>query len=350
MFIENFTVSQEDTVEHILNVVNKGGRGIAFICDKNKLIAVVTDGDIRRYIMRGGNLKSRVHGIANYYPKCIFIETLFKTNIFEYMKENRISAVPIVNKNKEIIQVMMLNGDIIYRKPLIKNDVIVMAGGKGTRLLPYTKILPKPLMPVGEKTILELIFEQFLPFGFRKFFLILNYKKELIKAYFNELDVKYPIEFINETEYLGTGGGIKLLEGKIKETFFLTNCDILISEDYAEILKYHKKQSNIITLVCANNKFTIPYGTVELTKNGYVNALKEKPTFSFLSNSGLYVIEPRFFNYIKKEQFVHITDVIQTCIQAGEKVGVYSINEDAWMDMGQLESLETMRIAWSERE
>jgi NDP-sugar pyrophosphorylase family protein len=221
--------------------------------------------------------------------------------------------------------------------------VVIMAGGKGTRLYPYTQILPKPLIPIGEKTITELIMDHFEAFGCKHFDMIVNYKKNFIKSFFIDNEQKRNVDFIEEPQYLGTGGGLKLLEGKYEASFFVTNCDIIVEEDYSEIMKYHKSENNVITIVSAMKNVTIPYGTIEVSDTGQVIKLNEKPNFSFLTNTGFYVLEPHFLDMIPHNTFIHITDVIQRCINMGEKVGVYPISENAWMDMGQLEELEKMR-------
>jgi len=185
--------------------------------------------------------------------------------------------------------------------------------------------------------------DHFEAYGCRHFDMILNYKKNFIKSFFIDNEKKRDVSFIEEPDFMGTGGGLKLLEGRYQDTFFVTNCDILIEEDYSDIIKYHKEQQNIITIVSAMKKTIIPYGTIELSEEGQVTKLNEKPSFSFLTNTGLYVLEPKFIERIPKDTFIHITDVIQECIDKGEKVGVYPISEHAWMDMGQMDELEKMR-------
>ena len=156
-----------------------------------------------------------------------------------------------------------------------------MAGGKGTRLAPFTNILPKPLIPIGDKTITEHIIDRFQRFGCHQFYVIVNYRKNFIKTYFTEQENSPDLFFIEELKFQGTGGGIKLLEGKIKETFFLTNCDILVDEDYSSILDYHKEKKNWITLVCATKNIEIPYGTVQVSHEGDRLSRKAKLSFSY---------------------------------------------------------------------
>lgn len=218
-----------------------------------------------------------------------------------------------------------------------------MAGGLGTRLHPYTKILPKPLIPIGEIPIVEHIINRFYIYGCRDFFLVVNHKKNMIKAYFYELDKDYKVSYADEEKPLGTGGGLSLLRGIINSTFILTNCDILIEEDYEKIYTFHKKEKNFITMVCSLKKIIIPYGVVEIGQNGEIKTMKEKPELSFLTNTGMYIVEPRVIDELEDNQPIGFPDIIEKYKQAGEKIGVYPIGENNWLDMGQLDAMEEMR-------
>lgn len=341
LILEDFMVSEEDSVLQVMRIIDKNGRGIAFVCDNGNLLAVVTDGDIRRYIIHNGDLNNSINHIANYTPKYVFQDEIISYD--KYMKKNFITAIPVISRDKKLLSIHFLNDGQALKKRKVKAPVVIMAGGKGTRLYPYTQILPKPLIPVGDKTITELIMDRFEAFDCKAFDLIVNYKKNFIKSYFTDNEVTRNVQFIEEKEYYGTGGGLKLLEGKYSEPFFMTNCDILLEEDYYEIMNTHKEANNIITIVAATKNVTIPYGTIQVSDTGQVQQLKEKPNFSFLTNTGFYVISPEFLKRIPENTFIHITDIIQNCIKEGDKVGIYPVNESAWMDMGQLEELEKMR-------
>lgn len=173
--------------------------------------------------------------------------------------------------------------------------------------------------------------------------MIVNYKKNFVKSYFQDNDNQYDICFVEEPEFWGTAGGLKLVENKYQDTFFITNCDILIQADYGDIVEYHKKNKNIITIVCARKKVVIPYGIVETDSIGQLTGFREKPEFEFITNTGLYLVEPEFIHKIPSQTFIHITDVIQQCIEQGEHVGTYVIGERDWLDMGQLDELERMK-------
>lgn len=341
MDIKEYIVSENSTIMQALDIINKNGRGIAYVCEGTVLKATVTDGNVRRHILNNGNLNATVKEVANYSPKYIMRRDNIDHN--DFMKDNHISSVPILNSKNEIITIKFLHARPIHTSSSLNVPVVIMAGGKGTRLNPLTQVLPKPLIPVNDKTITEIIMNKFLEFGCDDFNMIVNYKKELIKTFFLDVEKEYQVSFIDENDYMGTGGGLKLLSGMFNSSFFMTNCDILVDEDYGEILRQHESDNRIVTMVCAMKNITIPYGTVEIDDNGLVKSLTEKPNITYMVNTGFYVINPRFLEYIPRNTFVHITDVIEMCIKKGEKVGVYPISETSWWDMGQFNELEKMQ-------
>ncbi len=260
------------------------------------------------------------------------------------MMKNSISAIPLLDNNKCVSDIIFLDeASKVEPRKNLDLPVVIMAGGLGTRLYPYTKILPKPLIPVGEKPITEHIINRFNSFGCKDFSLIVNHKKNMIKAYFNELEKDYSVNFAEETEFLGTGGGLSLLKEKISSPFFLTNCDVLIEADYNDIYNFHIKNENLITVVCALKNVTIPYGVFKLKENGEIDTITEKPTMNFLTNTGMYLVNERIISELEENKVISFPEIIDKYRDLGEKVGVYPISETSWMDMGQLEELEEMR-------
>jgi dTDP-glucose pyrophosphorylase len=342
MELSDIVVTEDITVLEAMDTINKNGYGTAFVCNDKKLLAVVTDGDIRRHILKNGNLNEPVKLIANYKP--LSLTQGASVDYTTFMMKHHITTIPIIDKSQKIISVQCLYKNTISKNIKLDTPVVIMAGGKGSRLYPYTDILPKPLIPIGDKTIIEHIMDHFEAFGCSKFDVIVNYKKNLIRSYFADIENKRNVDFIEEQQFYGTGGGLKLLAGKYTQPFFMSNCDIIIEEDYAKILDYHKSEQHIITIVSAMKNVTIPYGTIHINDNGQVLQLKEKPSFSFMTNTGLYIIDPAFLERIPDDTFIHITDVIQNCIDQGDKVGVYPISEQSWMDMGQIGELEKMKL------
>lgn len=181
---------------------------------------------------------------------------------------------------------------------------------------------------------------QFEGYGCSAFHVVVNYKKQLMKAYFNESSRHYDVIWYDEEKPLGTGGGLYLLRGKMEKTFFLTNCDILLQSDYASILQFHREHGNAITMVGAYKTMTIPYGVVDIGNEGVIEGMREKPELSFLTNTGMYIVEPQVLEDIPDNTPVSFPEIIEMQRQKGNKVAVYPVSEEDWMDMGQLAELE----------
>lgn len=341
MDVQDFLIDEESTMIEAMNQLDKVAKKVLFVTRDGKFTAALTDGDIRRWILKKGNLDAKIKYMANYNPKFIYLKD--KAQAKEYMKRKSIEAVPIVDENMNIISVASWTDEEYKTKKNLDIPVVIMAGGLGTRLYPYTKILPKPLIPIGEIPIAEHIINKFHKSGCKNFYLIVNHKKNMIKAYFNEIEKDYSVAYIDEDKPLGTGGGLSLLKGKIDTTFILSNCDILIEEDYEKIYEYHKKEKNLITMICSLKNIKIPYGVIEIGENGEIDSMREKPEISFFTNTGCYIGEPEVISGLKEEEDIGFPDIIEKYKNAGEKIGIYPISENSWMDMGQPDGMEEMR-------
>lgn len=341
MDVSEFLIDEELTMLKAMQQLDVVAKKILFVTRKDQLIASITDGDIRRWILKKGNLDVKVKKIANYDPK--FLLDKEKSKAKDFMTKNSIEALPIVDQEKKIVSIVFLNNEEVGGIKTIDIPIIIMAGGLGTRLYPYTKILPKPLIPIGEIPIVEHIINRFVLNGSHQFYLVVNHKKNMIKAYFNEIEKEYNMEFVDEDKPLGTGGGLSLLKGKLKSTFILTNCDILIEEDYEKIYNYHKSENNLITMVCSIKNIKIPYGVIEINENGEIERMKEKPEFSFFTNTGMYIVEPSVIEGLEDNKVIGFPDIIEYYKNTGSKIGIYPISENSWMDMGQLDEMEEMR-------
>ncbi len=346
MQIEDFIVPSDCSVIDAMKQIDRNVRGIVYVCEDGRITGSLTDGDIRRFILKNGDLGSSVGQIANRRMKALTENEKDKAQ--DVMRENGIRSVPVLDRHKRLREIYFEEG-VCREKQQLHLPLVIMAGGKGTRLHPYTRILPKPLIPVGEKTITEHIIGHFAEYGCTQVDMIINYKKNLIKAYFMDHEVTPKIHFVEEKEYLGTAGGLKLLEGRYESAFFMSNCDILVEEDYSDIVKFHRKQENMVTMVCAVKQVGIPYGTVEVSSDGCATAIHEKPEVSFITNTGLYLLEPEFLKHIPDHTFIHITDVIQKCIESGKRIGVYPVSEQRWLDMGQMDELKKMQSVLENR-
>ena len=316
------------------------------IVDKNKkLLGIFSDGDMRRYVLKNGDLNAPVSFAMNSNP--IVFKENEKDKLNSQLEKRSLLLYPIVNDLGEVIKIVYWDdkNSVIHPTQKLPNDVsvIIMAGGEGKRLYPYTKVLPKPLIPIGDLPICTHVIDSFRKFGCEDFTLVLNHKSNMIKAYYNDIANKdYNLSFVEESKFLGTAGGLSLLKGKIKNTCFVSNCDILVDADYSCIYKWHKKEHNLITLVCAIKEFEIPYGVRNSNPNGTIKSIEEKPAFSFLINVGVYLVEPEVINLMKDDEYMHMTDLAQQYINENKKVGVFPISSGDWLDMGQLKEMENM--------
>lgn len=342
---EDLFVSSETTIEHAIRKMDEVAKKILLIVEGRKLLGVITDGDIRRWILQNGKLEEAVGKIANFSPKYVFEKDYTKEEAGRLMSEHKIEGLPLVNEKKEVTSMVfwydIFDRDVSYYNQ-INTPVVIMAGGQGTRLRPYTKVLPKPLIPIGDKPILELLMERFRKFGCRNFYLSINYKANMIKAYFSDLERDYNIHYLQEDKPLGTAGSLHLLSGKLNESFFVNNCDILVDADYSDILEFHRKNKNKITIIASLKHYVIPYGVVEIGNNEDLKRIMEKPEYNFLVNTGMYLFEPEIIKSISADQFLQIPDLINNYLGKKEKVGIYPVSEKSWMDMGQLEELQAM--------
>lgn len=345
--LKNLIGFPEMTIVDAMEAIDHNAKGILFITDlAGHLIGCITDGDIRRWLIKTGNLKANIRGAMNQSPK--FVVDTDRRQAYFLMHQFKLTAIPVVNTEKKVIDAVFDEDRFIDQAVHVSDElrnvpVVMMAGGKGTRLYPYTKILPKPLIPIGDVPIAERIIDQFHSVGCRDFWLVVNYRKNMIKAYFNELDKDYRINYADEDTPLGTAGGLSLLKGKIKDTFILSNCDTLIEEDFRKIYNHHKEHHNMITMVCSLKNYHIQYGVVNLGEDGSIQSMEEKPTVSFFTNTGCYIVEPEVLNHIPDNTVVGFPDIISEYREEGAKVGVYPISEQSWLDMGQLDTLEDMQ-------
>lgn len=335
----SFCIDRWATVRDAMHQLDRTAKKILFAVDGIHLVASLTDGDVRRYLLSGGKMDDSVDKAANHHPKAAGS----REQAHEMFQNNGFLAIPIVNGNGELVDVAFEDESTAPVFPKLGLPVVIMAGGKGTRLDPFTRVLPKPLIPVGDVPIIEHIMERFMQYGCEDFHVIVNHKKQLIKAYFAENERQYLTSWYDEEEPLGTGGGLFLLKSEIYSTFFLTNCDILIQADYDDILRFHKENENAVTMVCAYKNLTIPYGVIEIGDNGTIKSMQEKPELSFLTNTGMYIVEPEILSDIEDNIPMSFPDIIEIQKNKGRRVAAYPISESCWLDMGQMTELKQMR-------
>jgi len=340
--LHNVFINKELNIRQVMEKIDENASKIALVVDdKTRLLGIITDGDIRRWILKSGSLNEKAYEIMNKEP--MFLKEGFDiSEARKIMNFKKASCIPVVNSENEVISAVWWEDffEEKYKKhEKIQVPVVIMAGGKGTRLEPFTKVLPKALIPIGDKSILEIIINKFIEHGCEEFYLSINYKANIIKTYFSDITYKYKLNYLEEKEFYGTAGSLSLLKNKLKETFFINNCDIIIEADYADILKNHKLNGNVVTIVGSMKNFKIPYGVIEIDESGKLLDIKEKPEFNFLVNTGMYLIEPEVLKLIPENRVFHFTDLVGICLEKKMKVGIYPITEKAWTDIGQTEEL-----------
>ncbi|MCF8296741.1 MAG: nucleotidyltransferase family protein [Saprospiraceae bacterium] len=311
---------------------------LLLVFDGTKFINIISIGDIQRAILKNIPLSTQIKDILRENTR-IAQEKDSLESVKETMKKYRMECMPVINDKMDLVNVYFWEEVFgLDQKRVIGKlnlPVVIMAGGKGTRLKPITNIFPKPLIPIGLKTIIEEIMDRFVEVGCSKFYISVNYKAETIKHYFEQLNNKvYHINYIQEEKPLGTAGSLFMLKEKIHSTFFVSNCDIIIKEDYSEILKYHNKNKNELTIVSALKHYPISYGTVETKEDGVLIELIEKPELTFQINTGMYILEPHLLSEIPENDFFHITNLIENIKNRNGKIGVFPVSEGSWKDIG----------------
>ena len=338
--MKDLTVSPTITIKQAMKNIDQTAEKCLLVVDEElKLLGTLTDGDIRRAILGGNKFSDAIQEFYNKKPITVNFENESKNDIKEIFLKHKVDLIPVVDGEFKLVGYKtwesVIGIEVPRKNQALNVPVVIMAGGKGTRLEPFTKVLPKPLVPINEKPIIEHIVEKFTAVGCLDFYLTVNYKGKILKAYFEELTPQYNVNFIDEPQPLGTAGSLRYLAGRFSEPFFVTNCDIIIRSDYNELYQFHIDNGFDITLVASAKDYIIPYGTCELNGAGYLSHINEKPKYEFLINTGLYIINPDMLAMIPENEFFHITHLIEVAKNAGKKVGVFPVDEDAWVDVGQ---------------
>ena len=332
-------VNKEDTILCVLKKMDHSKRKLMIVMDNELFASLISIGDIQRAIIKGIDLNSPIYQILR--DEVTFASSKDELHqIKERMRIRRNELMPIVSPTGELVKVIFWEDLFEEERPTktrvkLNLPVIIMAGGQGTRLKPLTNVLPKALIPIHRKTIIEEIMDRFVDCGCNDFFLSVNYKADIIRYYFDSLqNSEYHIDYLKEEKPLGTAGSLYLLKDKIRSTFFVTNCDIMVEQDYSEILNYHRENQNEITVVAAMKNYAIPYGTLTTREDGLLQTIEEKPDIIFKINTGFYILEPHIIRKIPQNQLYHITDLIGKLQKENRRVGVFPVSEKSWIDIG----------------
>lgn len=337
MQVTNRVIQEASNILEALKLMDSSKTKLLFVFKEDKFQGLLTIGDIQRAILNDTDLTSSISSILDKNKIYASVDEPIE-EIKKKMSRLRTECMPVVDENGNLVKVYSWK-EIFGSKaktefPSLNIPVVIMAGGMGSRLAPLTNIYPKPLIPIGEKTIVESIMDKFVNYNCHDFYMSVNYKADTIKNYFDFINnPEYNVSYFQEHKPMGTAGSLRLLKDKINSTFFVSNCDILIEEDYANILEYHRSNKNELTVVAAVKTISIPYGTIITGENGLLESIEEKPTLSFKINTGLYILEPTLLNDIPDE-FFHITHLMEKLKAQGRRVGVYPISQNDWKDMG----------------
>lgn len=336
--IESRAISPDRSLLAAMKQMDAGGFKTLFVFSDKHFEGILTIGDIQRAIIKNVALSDRISSILDRDKVYGFVSES-EDEIRNKMRRLRAEVMPILDDEHQLIDVWFW-GDLFKKsESLIRESIdlpiVIMAGGKGTRLKPLTNVIPKPLVPIGEKTILEEIMDRFEAIGCHKFYMSVNYKSDLLQYYLDQLEHKYDIDFFEEDKPLGTIGSVSLLKGKLNAPFFVSNCDIIIDQDYRDVYDYHLENHNDLTLVTAVKSLRIPYGVIETGEDGLMTGLKEKPELTYLINTGLYLLNPECIDEIPEGEIFHITQLIEKIKEKGGRVGCFPVSEHAWRDMGE---------------
>lgn len=341
---EDILINETQSIKDALKKIDKAESKVLLVVDEdNKLLGTVTDGDVRRYILSGKGVKGSVREVCNKQP--IYIKK--KEFSIEFAKkmliQTKVKLIPIVDNNSKVVdaiadkQVFSESELSAFMVSKIDLPVVIMAGGKSTRLEPFSKIFPKPLIPIGDKPIIEIIIDRFKEQGAREYYVTLNYKGEMIKAYLDNMDKDYEIKYIWESDYFGTAGSLKLLEEEISDTFIVSNCDVIVQTNFEEVINFHKSQKASLTVLSSIQHYKIPFGIVEFEDGGKVTDIIEKPEYTFTINAGVYVLNKECLRFIPEKTYFDMTTLISTLVKNKKMVVTYPVNENDYIDIGQWE-------------
>ena len=334
---EEIVVSPTTTLDDVISKINNSGLQIAIVVDdEGILLGILTDGNIRRAILAKKTFQVPVSEIMNHNPTTV-TASMSRDQMLAIMRKYVFHHLPIVDENKMVVGLVTLDELIgSIERP---NWVVLMAGGQGKRLLPLTENCPKPLLNVRGKPILESIIESFVEQGFKRIFLSVNYKAEMIKNHFGKGDrwgVK--VEYLHENTALGTAGSLSLFPEKPNDTIIVMNGDLITHTNFDNLLQFHHVQKAAATMAVREYDLQVPFGVVQLD-GSIIQGIEEKPLQQFYVNAGIYALSPNVLDYIPEKNFFDMTTLFEKLIAEGEKTVAYPLHEN-WLDIGRLEEFE----------
>ncbi len=337
-------ISPETSLNDAIAKIDASGLQVALVLDTdNTLLGILTDGDIRRAILMGKNLQISVSLVMN--PHAISLpSSVSRDQMLALMKKKVIHHLPLVDEAGRMVDLITLNELIgaVERS----NWVVLMAGGLGERLQPLTNGCPKPLLTVGDKPILENILESFAGQGFKRIFLSVNYKADMIRNHFGLGDRwGVQVDYLHENTRRGTAGALSLLPEKPTEPIVVVNGDLITRANYDNLLQFHNAHGAVATMAVRQYDFQVPYGVVRLD-GMCIKAIDEKLVQKFYINAGIYVLSPEALDYLPNESLIDMPTLFENIIAAGKKTTAYPLRE-YWVDIGKLDELERAQREWT---
>ncbi len=329
---KRITVNRSATFREAVQKINEEKSGVALVVDeKDRLVGVMTDGDIRRAVLRGIQLEDSVEKAVTRNP-ITGKHNHTRGELFRMMLYNRISHIPVVDKENRLLGIVY--EEALRKESLLMAPVVIMAGGLGTRLRPLTEDVPKPMLRVNGKPMLEKIIERFRNLGVLEFYISVNYKAWMIEDYFGDgSSWRVRIHYLREKKRLGTAGSLSLLPRNIKCPFFVINADVMTDLDFRAIYQFHRDNRPDLTVAVKKISYQVPYGTIEVD-HGRIVSLSEKPHIKKYVNAGIYVLDPGVLFEVPGDEFFDMTELINGLLEKGRVVSSYLINGN-WIDVGQ---------------
>lgn len=301
----------------------------------NTLIGSLTDGDLRRGFIKGLTFDNALIDYLQSDPLYIKEEDLHTTDINSLRKKNFL-IIPIVNNNKQVVKVLNLQ----TIESVVPADVFIMAGGKGTRLMPLTKDTPKPMLHVGNKPIIEHNIDRLIKYGIKNIYISVNYLADKIKDYFKDgSDKGVSVNYVHEDRPLGTLGSVKLVDNLEHDYIMVMNSDILTDIDYNGFFQTFLRSGADMAVATTSYQVDVPYGVMEVDNGNFVNALKEKPRYTYYSNAGIYIIKKELLSLVPHNEFYNVTDLMDQLIEQGKKLISFPIL-GYWLDVGKHQDFE----------
>ncbi len=334
--LKEISIGPNTKISEVLKTINANEIKFVMVINKQKkLLGTVTDGDIRRTVLKQIDLNSPVSQIMNKNAITAPMN-LSKENLIKLMKIKSIQQLPILDEKKCVVDLVIFE-DLI--SPVFKdNPVIIMAGGLGKRLRPLTKNIPKPMLLIGNKPILQRIFELLIDQGFQNFYFSVNFKGDLIEDFFgNGSKWGVKINYITEDNKMGTAGSLSLIKEKFTSDILVMNADLFTDINFIKLLEFHKNKNSDATMVVNEKEFEIPYGVIKLKKHKILS-ISEKPKTKFYINSGIYVISPNMLKKIPKK-FIDMTSFFDKMILNKLNVNAY-VSDELWVDIGSIKDFE----------